>query len=288
MKTIKEIAVLRNGEKVLRKVVTIHDIDNEIKSKFLGVEKTDNDGQTYWVVDNPKAVLTIVYDEWREKNEPLYKVSIMRKAKLVSAWEGIYLDEFHKDLSEAAYDYDRIPRMTEGKKFKEYLYGMPDRPDSDDYEYYDEYEKDRDKWVDDNWISYSYLSKIPGCTPEMDRAFMDALDLVEEINWDCRCEFWYSYVPKAKPNDIYIYYNPMEDDEEETQRVLIKAMRMSKFINIAKDCGFRIKVNVGSGETDFKCYKTVQPSGHYYTDKKPKQPISESVKQYFDAIYDSN
>lgn len=119
MKTIKETVVLRNSEKVSRKSVTIYAIDNEIKSKFLGVEKTDNDGQTYWVVDNSKAVLTVVYDEWREKNEPLYKISIMRKAKLVSAWEGIYLDEFQKDLSEAAYDYDIIPRMTEGEKPKQ-------------------------------------------------------------------------------------------------------------------------------------------------------------------------
>lgn len=122
MKRFREAAVLRNGEKVSgSKAVTIFDIDNEIKSKFLGIEKTDNDGQTYWVVDNPKAVLTVVYDEWREKNRPLYKISIMRKAKIISAWEGIYLDEFKKDLSEAAYDWDAISPMNEGEKSKQPL-----------------------------------------------------------------------------------------------------------------------------------------------------------------------
>lgn len=120
MKRFREAAVLRNSKKVsCSKAVTIFDIDNEIKSKFLGVEKTDNDGQTYWVVDNSKAVLTVVYDEWREKNEPLYKISIMRKAKIISAWEGIYFNEFKKDLEQAAYDWDVISPMTESKKSKE-------------------------------------------------------------------------------------------------------------------------------------------------------------------------
>lgn len=45
----------------------------------------------------------------------------MRKAKIISAWEGIYFDEFKKDLSEAAYDWDAISLMTEGKKSKQSL-----------------------------------------------------------------------------------------------------------------------------------------------------------------------
>lgn len=111
-KEINEASTLRNGVKVAKpKAVTISDINTEIESRFLGIEKTDNDGQTYWVVDNSKAVLTIVYDEWREKNEPLYKISIMRKAKIVSAWEGVYLDDFRKDLIEATVDWDNIPML---------------------------------------------------------------------------------------------------------------------------------------------------------------------------------
>lgn len=116
---IREAAVLRNSRKVPnRETVTIFDIDNEIKSKFLGAEKIDNDGQTCWVVDNPKAVLVIVYNAWGDKNAPLYKISIMRKAKIISAWEGIYLDEFRNDLVEASEDWDHstLYNFSENKK----------------------------------------------------------------------------------------------------------------------------------------------------------------------------
>lgn len=276
MKRFREAAVLRNGEKVSRsKAVTIFDIDNEVKSKFLGVEKTDNDGQTYWVMDNPKAVLTVVYDEWREKNEPLYKISIMRKAKLVSAWEGIHLDEFQKDLSEAAYDYDTISPITEGRKSKEYLYGMSARPDPDDYEDADDHDDAEDKWLQDNWISYFSMSKVPGCTPEMYDAFIDALDIVEEGNWDYRCEYDNIYVPKVKQNDIFYYYCSEDGSEENTKRALLRAFRKTKFIDIAKDNGFTIRVNTGDDETSFRRYTLAKPSKDY----QKKSNLKENKKQ---------
>lgn len=40
----------------------------------------------------------------------------MRKAKIVSAWEGVYLDEFKEDLTEASEDWSFIPTLTESSE----------------------------------------------------------------------------------------------------------------------------------------------------------------------------
>lgn len=203
----------------------------------------------------------------------------MRKAKIISAWEGIYFDEFKKDLSEAAYDWDAISLMTEGKKSKKYLYGIPARPDPDDYEDADDHDEADDKWLEDNWISYFSMSKVPGVTSEMYDAFIEALDIIENINYDYRCEYDQIYVPKVKQNDIYYYYCSEDGSEENTRRALRKAFRKSKFIDIANANGFTIKINTGDDETTFKRYVTVQPLDYKKSDlKENKRQLKENLE----------
>lgn len=195
IKKLNETATLRNGIKVSQKMVTPAHIDNEIESRFFGVEKTtDTTGKIYWVVDNPnKAVLTITYDPYHLKDEPLYKISIMRKAKIISAWEGNYTEDLRKDITEASEDWSFITPYNFSEKIKEAFYhneyGEECNPEDIGYQRIDYSDNEED-------IGYSFNKK-----------YKLVYEANEDIYWVCKynpeCDRW-TKVDFAKEHEDYL------------------------------------------------------------------------------------
>lgn len=126
---------------------------------------------------------------------------------------------------------------------------------TEDYEDYED-------WFDNNIDSSEVLSSMP----ELEDLLYEAIDILEDRDYEFRCKYCTVYRSKYGKPTLYVFYESQDGNSDDVEHYFIKSLRKSNFINKAKDLGYTVKVLAGcrgdmrASDINIKAYKTVKPS----------------------------